>query len=60
MIEVKYKNEDNGQEATFSITPGDDSSAKVKIVLDPPAQDDMQDPYGILGKLALFFSGEGE
>lgn len=57
MITVKYTDDENGQEATFSITPGEDGSAKVKIKFDPPAADDIENPFGILGKLALFFTG---
>lgn len=59
MITVKYKDDDTGQEATFSITPADDDSAKVKVEFEPAARDDMKDPYGILGKLALFFTKGG-
>lgn len=58
MIKVTYENEDNGQTASFSITPSDDDSAKVKIDFEPATKDDMQDPYGILGKLTYFFMGE--
>lgn len=60
MITVKYTDDETGQTATFSITPSHDGSAAVKINFDPPASDDMVNPYGILGKLVRFFSEREE
>jgi hypothetical protein len=58
MITVKYEDSKTGQTATFSISPTGDGAAAVNIKFDPPASDDMENPFGILGKLAEFFTGE--
>jgi hypothetical protein len=60
MIKVTYEDDETGQTATFTIKAANDFSAKVGIVFDPSAKDDLKDPFGILGKLVLFFSGKSE
>jgi len=59
MIKVTYKNEENGQEAVFSIKPEDDESAKVKMDFEPTISDSTEDPYGILNQLLSVFTGKG-
>jgi hypothetical protein len=62
MITITYKCDETGQEATITVEGIDNEHAEVSFQANPPINEGVLDPYGILGSLefAILNSSRGE